>query len=54
MIIHFISVESCLQYNARNNYYYIDMEPEEEEISLTLKKDSGQEWGFEFAVDQVM
>ena len=25
------------------------MEPEEEEISLTLKRDTGQKWGFAFA-----
>ena len=36
------------------NNYYIDMKPkEEEEISLTLKRNSGQEWGFECAPDKV-
>ena len=25
------------------------MEPEEEEISLTLKRDTGRKWGFAFA-----
>ena len=59
MIVHFISakdVSNTMQEITILNFYnyYIEMKPKEEEISLTLKRDSGQEWGFEFADGEVI
>ena len=44
---------SILSINCKKTIYddfliILVMEPEEEEISLTLKRDTGQKWGFAF------